>query len=125
MKKQVEETNVDAVIAAATAVDLNSLVRVLDAYVLVKQVMKKKSGKILMDAMSDNKDKFDFSFEIIQKGPKCEREFNLGEHPIFETHVQFAGVKVIEKTDAGMISLLVVHENSIVGVDLDPESKQT
>ena len=96
------------------------LVRVLDQYVLVKQVMKKKSGRIIRDGAKNEKDKFDFSFEIVDKGPKCERGFNIGESPIFGEHVQFSGVRVIEKSEHGVVALVVVHENEIIAIDLEP-----
>lgn len=95
-------------------------VRVLDQYVLIKQIMKKKGGRIIRDASKNNKDIFDFRFEILAKGPKCERDFNIGECPIFGEHVQFSGLKVIEKDDNGTTSIVIVHENEIIAIDLDP-----
>lgn len=100
----------------------NDIVRVLAEFVLVKQIMRKKKTVILMDAASDNKDKFDYSFEIVQKGDDCKRNFNIGEAPIFSEYVKFSGVRVLEKDDNGMTSLLIVHENDIIGIDLDPKT---
>jgi hypothetical protein len=94
-------------------------VKVLGRYVLVEQIMKKKDSRIILDTAGSEQDKFDYSFKVIQKGDKCESEIKVGEHPIFEKHVQFQGVKAIEKTDLGMISILIVHEESIVGIDYD------
>lgn len=93
--------------------------RVLDQYVLVKQIMKKKTSLILMDAAKSSRDAHDFSFTVIQKGDKCERNIDIGEHPIFSEYVKFTGLKVIKKTKLGMISHVIVHENDIIGVDDD------
>ena len=98
-----------------------SNIRVLDQYVLVKQKMVKKKSAIIMDAARDQKHQFDYSFEVVAKGQKCEREgIDIGDFPVFEEHVQFMGLKVIEKTDNGMTSLVLVHENSIIAIDLSP-----
>lgn len=91
--------------------------RVLDQYVLVEQVMVSKGKKIIVDAARDNKDKFDYSFKIVQLGNKCEREIKIGESPIFSEHVRFGGIKVIEDTNIGMITNIIVHEGDIIAID--------
>lgn len=94
--------------------------RVLADYVLVKQTMKKKLGRIITDAAASDKDKFDYSFEVVQLGSECKRGIKVGEHPIFGEYVRFSGLKVVEKTETSMISLIIVHENDIIAVDDDP-----
>lgn len=96
-------------------------VRVLDQYVLIKQIMKQKKSLIIRDAARLDKDKFDYSWEIVQLGNKVERDIKIGEHPIFTQHVSFAGFKVLEKSKTGMVSVVIVHENDIVSIDEDPE----
>ena len=102
----------------------NDQTRVLADYVLIKQTMKKKKSRILMDAAHDQKDKFDLSFEIVQVGNKCERDINVGDHPIFSEYVKFSGVKVLEKDEEGMVSLVIVHEGDIIAVDNTPPPTQ-
>lgn len=94
-------------------------VRVLDQYVLVKQTMRKKKTRIVMDGAKDDRDKFDYHFEVVAKGSKCEREISVGDSPIFSEHVRFSGIKVIEKNENGMISAVLVHEGDIIGIDLE------
>lgn len=95
-------------------------VKVLDKFVLVKQVMKKKKSIIVMDMARNEKEQFDFSFQIVQLGDKCERNIKVGDHPIFSEYVKFNGLKVIEKNDDGMVSLVIVHEGDIIAVDNEP-----
>jgi hypothetical protein len=99
-------------------------VRVLADFVLVKQVMRKKKTAIIMDAAESDKDRFDYSFEVVQKGEECKRNINIGDSPIFSEYVKFSGVKILEKDENGMVSVVIVHENDIIGVDLEPK-KQT
>lgn len=94
---------------------------VLDAYVLIEQTMKKKKSAIITDAAKDEKQRFDFSFKIVQVGPKCERPIKVGDSPIFSQYAQFTGYKELEKTNDMMRSLIIVHENDIVGIDNDEE----
>lgn len=94
---------------------------VLDEYILVKQTMKKKKSRIITDAANSEKDKFNFSFEIVQLGDTVTRKVEVGDHPIFGEYVKFSGVKVIEKNDDGMVSLVIVHQNEIIAIDKDPE----
>lgn len=98
-----------------------STVRVLADFVLVKQIMKKKKSVIMMDAALDNKEKFDYSFEVMQSGNECKRDIKVGDHPIFSEYVRFSGLKVLEKDENGMTTLVIVHENDIIGIDNDPE----
>lgn len=101
--------------------DYSDLVRVLDQFVLVEQKMKKKNTKIITDAAANDKDRFDYSFIVVQKGKLCERDINLGECPVFSEYVKFNGVRVIERNEAGMVSVVIVHENDIIACDLKPE----
>jgi hypothetical protein len=94
-----------------------SLIQVLADYVLVKQVMKKKRTHIITDAATNDKDKFDFSFEIVQMGDECKRKIKVGDNPIFSEYVRFQGLKVITKTESLMVSIVVVHENDIIAID--------
>lgn len=96
-------------------------IRVLDQYVLVKQTMIKKKLKIVLTDAANDEDKFDFNFEIVQLGDKCERKIKVGDKPIFEKHVQFQGIKILEKDENGMTSLVIVHENSIIAIDNTPK----
>lgn len=100
----------------------NESVRVLDGYILVKQVMKKKKTIISVDMASSEKDKFDFSFEIVQVPDGSQRGVNVGEHPIFSEYVKFSGLKMIERNDLGMVSLVIVHENDIIAIDYEAET---
>lgn len=99
----------------------NQEITVLGEYVLVKQTMTKKKRLISLEAARSEQDKFDFNFEVLQKGLECKKEgINIGDHPIFEKHVQFEGLKVLNKDKNSMVSLVIVHENSIIGIDNSP-----
>lgn len=100
--------------------DPTAYITVMADYVLVKQVMKKKFKHIITDAAINENDKFNITFEIVQKGDECKRKFKIGDFPIFSSYVQFSSVKVIEKNDEGMIALIVVHENDIIATDNEP-----
>lgn len=93
--------------------------KVLGDFVLVRQIMKKKNRAIILDAAADDREKFDYYFEVVQKGAECKRDFEVGESPIFSQYVQFSGLKVIEKTENGMESIVIVNENDILGIDYD------
>ena len=94
-------------------------VKVLDQFVLVRQIMKKKDGIIIKDMSKNQKEQFDFSFEIVQIGAKCERDIKVGDHPIFSEYVKFSGVKLVRRNRLGAISHVIVHENDIIAVDSD------
>lgn len=98
-----------------------SNITVLDQFVLIKQIMTKKSGIISMDMARDKKDQFDYTAEIVQLGPKCERGIKLGDKPLLSQHHMVQSSKVIEKTATGMILLIIMHENDIIGIDNSPE----
>ena len=104
--------------------DYSDIVEVMADFVLVRQTMRKKSGKIITDAAAKDNDKFDFSFEVVQKGPDCKRTFKVGDFPIFSQYVQFSGLKAIDKTDKNMINLVIVHENDIIAVDRESKPLQ-
>lgn len=93
--------------------------KVLAEYVLVKQVMRAKQTKIIMDAANDDRAKFDYYFVVLQKGADVKRDIQVGESPIFANHVSFTGLKLLRKTNEGMESIVIVHEGDIVGVDYD------
>jgi len=99
---------------------VDNIVRVLGDFVLVEQTMTKKHSLIITDAAKDKKDTFDYAFKVVQKGKECKRDINVGESPIFSEYVKFSGLKILEKTDTRMVSLVIVHENDIIGVDLEP-----
>lgn len=98
-------------------------IRVIGEYVLIKQVLIKKDTRIIMDASKDEKDKFDISFKVLELGNKCTSEIRVGDAPIFTEYVKFNLGRVIQKNKNGMISLLLVHENDIIGADEDPNFK--
>lgn len=101
--------------------DVINDITVLADFVLVKQTMKKKKTVIVMDAAADNKDKFDYSFEVVQVGDECKRKIKVGDHPVFGEYVRFQGLKVLEKDNTGMVSLVIVHENDIIAIDNEPK----
>lgn len=96
-------------------------VRVMADFVLVKQVMRAKKSAILLDSAKDERAKFDYYFEVVQKGKDCVRDFEVGESPIFSEYVKFSGLKILHKNEEGMVSLVIVHENDIIGIDLEAE----
>lgn len=116
--KVIKNANEDSAANMQNAIES---VRVLADYVLVKQVMKKRKGRIITDAASNDKDKFDYSFEIVQLGDSCTKKINIGETPVFSNYVTFSGLKVIEKDENGMTSLVIVHENDIIAIDNEPK----
>lgn len=93
---------------------------VLDHFILVKQVMKKKYGAIIVEMATNKEDAFNYSFEVVQLGSECEKKIKIGDHPIFSKYVQFSGLKIIDKTEEGMISLIIVHENDVIAIDNNP-----
>jgi len=93
--------------------------RVLGENVLIKQTMKKKKGKLILDGADKDEDKFDFSFEIVQLGDTVTAKISVGEYPVFGKYVNFNPLKILEKNENGMSSLLVVHQNDIIGIDED------
>ena len=97
-------------------VDLKTGVKALGEYLLVKQTMVKKKSKLILDASKDEKAKFDINFEVIQLGDKCTSSVQVGDAPIFEEYVKFNMGIVLQKTEDVMISLLLVHQNSVIGI---------
>lgn len=104
-------------------VNVNTMVRAIGSSVLIKQSMIKKKTKILLDAGTNQKDKFDITFEVLQLGEKCTLPINVGDFPIFNEFVKFHLAKIIEKTDDAMVSLLLVTEGDIMGIDTVPDYK--
>ena len=98
--------------------------RVLRKYVLIEQKMVKKESKIILTKEASDKDKFDYSFKIAQKGPECSDQISVGDIPLFNEHVRFQGMKILTKDDKGMVALVIVHEEDIIGID-DEENKNT
>lgn len=96
-------------------------VRVLGDSVLVKQTMTIKTGKIILSEVTPDEDKYTFDFEVVAVGNKCERDIRVGDKPVFEKHVQFNPVRLLENTNQLRSSLLTVHENSIVAIDNTPD----
>lgn len=96
-------------------------VKVRMKFVLIKQIMMKKVGKIIVSEARDDKEKFRFSFEILQLGPDCRDDIKIGDHPIFSEYVKFSGAKVIEKNEEGMITNLIVYEDDIIAIDNEPD----
>lgn len=101
--------------------DSNESVRVLADFVLVKQVMKAKKSAIILEQANDERAKFDYYFEVVQKGKDCVRDFEVGESPIFSEYVKFSGLKILHKNEESMVSLVIVHENDIIGIDLEAQ----
>lgn len=94
--------------------------KVLGKRVLVEQVMTKKKSKVILLDGADKKDTFDISFKVIALGPKCPKEkssIKIGDIPIFGTHTQFEGVKVLKKDSNGMTTHVIVHYDDIIGLD--------
>jgi len=98
-------------------------IKALGEYVLVKQSMIRKKGKIITDASKNDNDKFDISFRVLQLGSKCTSDVQVGDIPIFDEYVKFNLGRILQKDKDVMVSLLLVHENSIIGVDKDPYFK--
>lgn len=98
--------------------------KVLDQYVLVRQVMIKKQSKIIKINSTSEDEKWDFSFEIVQVGPNCQRDIKQGDIPIFGKHVQFNGGKILENTEERKETLVIVHEGDIIAIDNPEETKQ-
>lgn len=102
--------------------------KVLGNYVLVKQTMTKKVSQVILpESVKDNKDNFIVELEIVQFGNEAEKKakesgIKVGDTPVFAQHVQFQGVKLIEKNDKKAISLTIVHIEEIIAVD--NEAKQ-
>lgn len=94
--------------------------KVLGKRILVEQVMTKKDSKIIRLDGSDKKDSFDVNFKVIALGPECPTEkdsIKVGDTPIFGTHTQFEGMKVLKKDDKGMVTHVIVHYDDIIGLD--------
>lgn len=98
--------------------------RVLDQFVLVKTTMTSKKGVIILDAVNEDKDRFDYVYEVLQLGEKCERNIKIGDHPIFSEYVKFNNTKVIEKTKNVMVAIVIVHENDIIAIDGGDEDEE-
>ncbi len=91
--------------------------KVLGRYVLVEQIATKKSMKILISDVSDEKEKFDFHYKILKVGADCKYNLKKGDIPIFSQHVTFQNVKVLEKTDDRLVVNIVVYEEDIIAIE--------
>lgn len=99
------------------AEDVLAHVKLAREYVVLKQIMKAKSGKIILDGVKEDKEKFDFSFTIVMVAEGNERPWAVGDIPVLSHHPQFTLLRVLTKTKDYMESLLVMHERDIVAVD--------
>lgn len=90
----------------------------LGEFVLVKQVLKLKDSRIIRPEKSDPKDKFDFSSEIVALGRDCKLDIKVGDHPIFSEYAKLNPIhQIYHNPNKGMIHLVMVHENDIIGID--------
>lgn len=85
-------------------------------HVLVEQIMTKKESQIILDAGSDDREKFNFEFKVTNVAEDCDN-IKIGDNPLFVEHVRFQGLKVIEKTDEKMIAEVIVHEDDIIAIE--------
>ena len=92
--------------------------KVLGKRVLIEQTMKKKKSAILLPETVSDKERFEFSFKVLQIGPDCpEDTLEIGDNVIFATHMQFIATKVIEKSEDFMRIHSIVHYDDIAAVD--------
>lgn len=93
---------------------------VLDRYVLLKHTLTQKKGIIIKDAAKDDADKFDSTFEVLQKGDKCERKINIGDYVLLARHVSFQAVKIIDPNRKKTIAEVIIYEDDIIAIDDKP-----
>ncbi len=93
---------------------------VLDRYVLLRHTLTEKKGLIIKDAARDEADKYDSTFEVLQKGDKCERRFEVGDNVLLARHVSFQAVKVIDPSRKKTIAEVIIYEDDIIAIDDKP-----
>jgi hypothetical protein len=95
--------------------------------VLVEQKVEVKVSNILLPGGKKAENQTSVQFKVLAVGAKVE-EIQEGDIPIFGKHVQFHGVKVIEKTEdkekgtTSEILHVIVYDEDILGAD-DPNAE--
>lgn len=99
------------------AEDVLEKLKLQKGYVVLKQVMKSKPGKIILENVKEDKEKFDFSFVIAHVHDENVNPWAVGDIPVLGQYANLHLLRVLTKTKDYMESLLICHENDIVAVD--------
>lgn len=92
--------------------------KVLGQHVLIEQQLIEKKSAIIKANGSSQELKYDVTFKVIQVGKDVkEKAIMPGVKPIFRNHVQFEGIKVVEKKKEKEILHVLVHEGDIIALD--------
>lgn len=103
------------------------MVKPLGNRVLVEQIMIKQQSLIIKPGAGDETaGDFDIYFKILALGEGVPEnsELQVGDIPIFAKYVDLGTMKVIEKTDKGLMSHIIVHYDDIAGIDPADDSNQ-
>lgn len=106
------------------AEDVLAKVKLAKHYVILRQVMKAKSGKIILEGVKEDKDKFDFSLVIVMVHPENEKPWAVGDIPVLGTYAQFTPLRILQKNKDLMESLLIINEGDIMAVDNYTEGEE-
>jgi hypothetical protein len=99
------------------AEDVLEKVKIAKGYVVLKQIMKAKAGKIILDNIKEEKDKFNFQSTIVMVAEGNERPWEVGDIPVLGTYATPTPLRMLTQTKTYMEILLLVHENDILAVD--------
>lgn len=94
--------------------------------VLLEQVMLKKETKVILPGDRQDESQFNIYFRIAKLGEGVPENspLKVGDIPVLAKYVDLGTMKIIEKNDKGMYSLIVVHYDDIAAVeDADKENQ--
>jgi co-chaperonin GroES (HSP10) len=103
------------------------MVKPLGNRVLVEQVMIKKQSLIIKPGNAgEQASEFDIYFKVLALGESVPEnsQLNVGDIPIFAKYVDLGTMKIIEKTEKGLMSHIIVHYDDIAGIDPVDDSNQ-
>ena len=102
-------------------------VRVIGRRVLIEQKITEKKSNILDNTGEKGKSQMECIETILQIGPECpEGVIAVGEHPVFNNHVQYQAMKQVfkeeTKTHVKMTVHVIVYFDDIVAIEeIEPE----
>lgn len=98
------------------------MIQVTSSKILVEEVKIKKVRAIIVPGQSQ--DDWDVTYKVLQVGPHIPEGWEnvkVGDSPIFNQYVQFASVKVLEKTKAKTVIHVIVDVTDVIAIEEEVE----
>lgn len=99
------------------------MITVTSSKILVEEIKTKKKRHVFIPGQSPSAE-WDIKYAILQIGsdvPKGWGHIKVGDTPIFNQYVQFASVKVLEKTAEKTVIHVIVDITDVIATDSDDE----